>query len=165
MFHASVTECCEAVFSGKSCKHYNHGCHGGATPASTDKPASDNPAPTPSTSASTDKPVSDNPAPTPSLREGCSEHGWHIQYKNNDGCTNDDNIIRMWLLPSWIDLMFYQTPEACCDQFFKGRECKIYDAGCDDSAPASPSLAAHTGETVGFYWEDEWEDMKHFTFS
>jgi len=171
MFHASAEECCKAVFSGRSCKHHSHGCNDGATPASTDKPA-----PTPSKPASTNKPVSDNPAPTPPSREGCSELGWHVHMKNNDGCTNDDKVSPGWLKHSMSDLMFYQTAEACCDRFFRGRECNIYNAGCDDSTPASPTLAAPTGAPASptlaaptgklvFDWEDKWEDMKHFTFT
>jgi len=58
---------------------------------------------------------------------------------SNAGCTNDDNVTPDWSNPSMINLMFFPTPEDCCDQLFKNRECKIDDAGCADSAPASVS--------------------------
>jgi len=107
MFKATSKECCD-IFFPQGCKIYD--C-GGSSPEPAQEPSAG--------------PVKPSSFP-------CGDHGWHVDRANNDGCTNDDNIVKAWINP--YAKMFHSSSKLCCDDHFKGRVCNVYD--CNGSAPA-----------------------------
>lgn len=130
MFHPTVEACCEQFFPGKPCEIYDTGC---LSQPATEPP---DPAPTPPVPSPEESNPDQSSAPVEPPAPSCSENGWHIHRLNNDGCSDDGDILQGWLLDALKDKMFHPTAESCCEQFYKGKDCKIYDNGCSQPAPA-----------------------------
>lgn len=45
------------------------------------------------------------------------KYGWHVHKMNNDGCTNNEDIVEAWTSPQLIDRMFYSDHTSCCEVF------------------------------------------------
>ena len=58
------------------------------------------------------------------------KYGWHVHKMNNDGCTNNEDIVEAWTSPQLIDRMFYSDHTSCCEVFFPNQACQKYDTGC-----------------------------------
>ena len=71
------------------------------------------------------------PVPIPDGAPVCEAPGWHMVSVNGDGCSNDNDYPKEWLDHQKRGYkMFLPTYAACCDQFFRGKDCKKYDIGC-----------------------------------
>jgi len=75
-------------------------------------------------------------------------HQWHMDIQHDDGCTNDMNYPNEWIASKEVSqLMFHDTAQRCCDKFYAGRECVIYDdgGGCQlEAAATSPESGLAT---------------------
>ena len=57
----------------------------------------------------------------------------------NDGCSDDSDIVDAWTKPGMLERMFFETSEACCQQFFAGKTCVVSDSGCFQPPAPGPS--------------------------
>lgn len=69
---------------------------------------------------------------TTNNNEACTTPGWYADPINKDGCSNGNTYLDEWLTSQTSrKFMFFPTSSECCNQFFNGRNCKIYnDVGC-----------------------------------
>jgi hypothetical protein len=127
MFFSSAQACCQNFFKGISCDIQN--CATGSSGGSSS-----------------------------SSQQGgtCSgANGFHIDRTKGSGCSNDDNFPDTWLHPNQKSRMFAPTGEACCEQFFKGKECAINDCrtttGAASPTPASSPSGSSCGANGGWH--------------
>ena len=122
MLHPTSEACCNHFFQDRECKVYEVGC--------TESAPGPGPADDGGSTAGDD---------TADAGTVCGGHGWHVDKNNNDGCSNDDNFTPAWLdNPGLKEMMFYTTPQACCDHFFKGKAADCQHHDCNGGGPAPP---------------------------
>ncbi|KAL9190778.1 hypothetical protein ACHAXT_000484 [Thalassiosira profunda] len=106
MAHDTADACCDLFYKGRECHRYPSGCdEGGGSGDDAGSGGGD--------------------------AEEPSDCKWYPDPRNQDGCTDDPEL----MLPQWRDnpLMAHDTADACCDLFYKGRECNQYPSGCNGS--------------------------------
>eukprot|EP00579_Thalassiosira_antarctica_P015944 CAMPEP_0201947608 /NCGR_PEP_ID=MMETSP0903-20130614/55033_1 /ASSEMBLY_ACC=CAM_ASM_000552 /TAXON_ID=420261 /ORGANISM="Thalassiosira antarctica, Strain CCMP982" /LENGTH=403 /DNA_ID=CAMNT_0048490759 /DNA_START=67 /DNA_END=1274 /DNA_ORIENTATION=+ len=68
---------------------------------------------------------------TTERRAACISKGWHTDITHGNGCSSDDNYPQEWIANLEIKVhMFHDTAQKCCDKFYAGGDCQIYDSGC-----------------------------------
>jgi len=103
MFEDTAQKCCDKFYAGRECQIYDVGC-------------------------------SSSQLDHESIEDVGSTCPWHMDITHEDGCSNDDNYPEQWMdNPDSKILMFEDTAQKCCDKFYAGRECQIYDVGCSSS--------------------------------
>ena len=125
----------------------------------------------------TDVPT-EQPTETPPLLEGstCLGLGWHFvslfllypfcswiqislillytqttlqDTENKNGCTDNDVIKAGWTSTASKNRMFYKTSKKCCEAFFPGKKCKVFDYGCGTSKDPPPPAPGSSPEMPG----------------
>lgn len=94
----------------------------------------------------------------------CTTPGWFMSMDRTDGCSNKDDYPEEWLEPSMVNTVFFPTSKACCDEFFKGRTCVLYDDGCTIERPAPdcedewhPDAVTRVGCSNDSAYPDTWK--------
>lgn len=125
MFFATAENCCQTFYANKDCKIRQSGCQkdesfpqeGGAS-----------------------SPSGTNTGP-------CVAPGWYSENTFKDGCSNASDFPPDWLDEPLRSTVFYSSSQACCDGFYKGKPCKVYDSGCTvDQGNASCESEWHPAE-------------------
>ncbi|KAL7543342.1 hypothetical protein ACHAXR_012659 [Thalassiosira sp. AJA248-18] len=129
MFHATAQKCCDEFYLGKSCELYDRGCQALAGPAP--EPAVPPPEPTdPPSEPAGPPPEPAAPLPeiaVPPVNVKCVSPGWHPDIRNQDGCSDGED---QWLQAKMKTNMFQQSSSKCCERFYPGKDCKVYEDGC-----------------------------------
>jgi len=120
MFHPTAQACCDAFFAD-DCVIYDI-----CAPDDDDSPSD-------SGGGDITDPVTMPPPEEDSEIDKTGEvckYGWHVHKMNNDGCTNNEDIVDAWTSPQLINRMFYSDHASCCEVFFPNQACQKYDTGC-----------------------------------
>jgi len=72
---------------------------------------------------------------------------WHPDMVHKDGCSNSPNVPVEWTMEAVYNNYHYSTSEACCDRFFSGKKCAVYDE-CGRGTASQPSLSTSSEPQV-----------------
>mmetsp|Transcript_23725 Transcript_23725/g.57222 ORF Transcript_23725/g.57222 Transcript_23725/m.57222 type:complete len:474 (-) Transcript_23725:13-1434(-) len=129
IFHETAEKCCGVHFNNGSCEINHGGCIRDGHGG-----------------------VGENSPP----QKACVSPGWYPDNTNRDGCSNGETYLEEWLKPSMISLIFFSTSEACCNTFFLGMNCKIYDEGCTIDLGKFQPKPDGGGEDADSTCESDW---------